>query len=337
MPRHRCPPGQAIDDRFRDFRAFVGKGPGAPIDVAIKLLGDLQQQLQALSGAAAGGTAPAVAAGADPGQLLRVEAIRAPLPVSGWLQTLAATGDRLRGGEAKQQAAAAWGGPAGPGALCRQAVDGRYPFKADAVPAIPMDDFAKLFAPGGMMDAYFVQQLRAFTDQSAAGWRLQPVGGVKPPVGPAELVQFQRAAVIRDLFFSGGGATPSVRFTITPISSDPGTKKVTLDLDGTSVEDVHGPAREVQVVWPGPQGMGRVRLFFDPPPSSGPPVIQASGPWALFRVFNQGRFTQQAGADTFQLTFQLADRQAVFQIRPGSVNNPFSPGVLQSFACPQIQ
>jgi type VI protein secretion system component VasK len=27
----------------------------------------------------------------------------------------------------------------------------------------------------------------------------------------------------------------------------------------------------------------------------------------------------------------------VFQIRAGSVNNPFSPGVLQSFACPQIQ
>ena len=332
-----APPGQSIDDRYRALRDFIGKGSGAPIDLTLKLLDDLRQQLQALSGAAAGGTAPAVAAGPDPAQSLRAEAIREPTPVSGWLQTLAATGDRLRGGGAKQQAASSFNGPGGPGALCKQAVDGRYPFRADSPRDIPLDDFSKLFAPGGMMDAFFNQQLRAFVDQSASGWKLQPVGGVDPPIGPADLAQFQRASVIRDLFFGAGGATPSVRFEIMPISSDPGTKQVTLDLNGIAIVDVHGPARAAQVVWPGPNGMGTVRLTFDPPPSTGPPVIQTTGPWALFRMFNQGRLVQQAGAELYTLSFQFADRQATFQIRAGSVNNPFSPGVLQSFACPQIQ
>jgi type VI secretion system protein ImpL len=332
-----APPGQAIDDRYRALRDYVGNGPGAPIDITLKLLNDLQQQLAALAGAAAGGTAPAVATGPDPGQMLRAEAYRQPPPVSGWLQTLASTGDRLRGGGAKQQAAAAFNGPSGPASLCKQAVDGRYPFKPDSPRDIPLDDFAKLFAPGGLMDAFFSQQLRAFVDQSPAGWKLQPVGGVEPPISAADLAQFQRAATIRDLFFSAGGATPSVRFEITPVSSDPGTKQVTLDLNGIAIVDVHGPARATQVVWPGPQGMGTVRLVFDPPPSSGPPVIQTTGPWALFRMFNQGKLEQQAGAEIYQLSFHFGDRQAVFQIRAGSVNNPFSPGVLQSFACPQIQ
>ena len=53
-------------------------------------------------------------------------------------------------------------------------------------------------------------------------------------------------------------------------------------------------------------------------------------------MFNQGRLVQQAGAEIYLLSFQLGDRQATFQIRAGSVNNPFSPGVLQGFACPQV-
>ena len=187
-------------------------------------------------------------------------------------------------------------------------MDGTYPFKADSPRDIPLDDFAKLFAPGGMMDAFFAQQLRAFVDQAPTGWKLLPVGGVEPPIGPADLAQFQKAAAIRDLFFAAGGATPSVKFEIMPVSSDPGVKQVTLDLAGTPIVDVHGPARATQVSWPGPQGMTAVRLVFDPPPSSGPPVIQTSGPWALFRMFNQGKMVPSTSPELYQLTFRFGDR-----------------------------
>ncbi len=332
-----APPGQAIDERYKALRDYVGKGPGAPIDVTLKLLNDLQQQLAPLTGAAAGGTAPAVAAGPDPGQLLRAEAYRWPPPVQGWLQTLAATGDRLRGGGAKQQAAAAFNGASGPAALCRDAVEGRYPFRPGSAQDTPLENFATLFAPGGKLDAFFTQQLRAFVDQSPTGWKLQPVGGVEPPITEANLAQFQRAAAIRDLFFGAGGATPGVRFDITPDSADPGTRQVTLDLNGIAIVYNQGPPRATNVSWPGPQGMGAVRLVFDPPPSSGPAVLQASGPWALFRLFAQGTLTQQGGTDEYLLQFQAGDRKVAYKIRAGSVNNPFSPGVLQAFQCPRLQ
>ena len=79
-----------------------------------------------------------------------------------------------------------------------------------------------------------------------------------------------------------------------------------------------------------------VRLVFDPPPSSGPPVIQATGPWALFRVFGQGTLLQGGSADRYTLSFTLADRHASFEIRAGSVLNPFAPGVLRDFRCPGL-
>ena len=330
------PPGQSIDERYKALRDYVGKGAGAPIDITLKLLNDLQLQLAPLAGAAGGGSASAVAAGPDPGQVLRAEAYRLPVPVSGWLQTLAATGNQLRGGGAKQQAAAAFNGPTGPAALCRDAVEGRYPFRPDPSKEIPMADFATLFAPGGRIDTFFSAQLRAFVDQSATSWKLQSVGGVDPPVNQANLEQFKRAAMIRDLFFGAGGATPSVRFDITPDQADAGTKVATLDLSGIPLVYDQGPSRAISVNWPGPQGMSDVRLSFDPPPSGGPASLHESGPWALFRLFGHGQLTRGASPEEFLLTFTLGERRMVYKIRAGSVNNPFAPGVLQGFQCPKL-
>ena len=94
---------------------------------------------------------------------------------------------------------------AGRPALCKQAVNGRYPFDPASSRDIPIDDFTKLFAPGGLIDGFFNTQLRPYVDASASVWKGRPLDGVAAPIAPAELVQFQRAAAIRDLFFGAGG------------------------------------------------------------------------------------------------------------------------------------
>jgi type VI secretion system protein ImpL len=92
----------------------------------------------------------------------------------------------------------------------------------------------------------------------------------------------------------------------------------------------------VSVTWPGPNRMNSVRLVFDPPPSSGTPVFQTKGPWSLFRLFGLGTLQQSGAADRYTLDFQLGDRHASFEIRAGSVLNPFEPGVLRDFQCPAL-
>ncbi len=328
------PPGKAIETRYAALIAFVGKGPGAPIDNVLKLLNDLQVQLSKLAAAPVGGAAAAIGGGDDPAQLLQAEASRDPQPVARWLQAMAISGNQLRGGGALDQVKKAFGAPGGPASLCKQAVAGRYPFFSGSPNDIPLDDFARLFAPGGLLDKFFNDNLASFVDTSGATWKAQPVAGVSPPVSPGDLAQFQRASQIRDLFFGTGGNQPTVRFDITPIDTD--AKQVTLDLDGQPVVYAHGPLRPTSVTWPGANRMISVRLVFDPPPSSGPPVIQATGPWALFRVFGQGTLLQGGSADRYTLSFTLGDRHASFEIRAGSVLNPFAPGVLRDFRCPGL-
>ena len=267
--------------------------------------------------------------------LLRAEASRQQPPVSRWLATIASSGDALRAGGARAEVAAAFAGSGGPAQLCRQAVSGRYPFSPGAADGVPLDDFSRLFAPGGLIDGFFNTQLRPYVDTSGRVWRARPVDGVQPPISAGALAQFQRAAEIRDLFFGPGGTTPQVRFELTPVSLDPGARQVTLELGGTTITYSHGPPVATQLTWPA--GAGSARLVFDPPAPGTTGVLSASGPWALFRLFGQGSLTREGSAESYRLSFRQGERQASFALRAGSVRNPFDPAVLRGFQCPALQ
>jgi type VI secretion system protein ImpL len=331
-------PGKEIDERYRPLRDYVGSGPGAPIDQTLKAIDALRQQFAKLASPAAGGApaaAPAVLAGDDPVVLLRAEATRAPQPVKRWLEAMITSGTAIRSGSTAEEVKKAFSAPGGPATLCQQAVAGRYPFSPGGTNDIPLDDFTKLLSPGGLLDGFFNTQLRPFVDMSGPVWRGQAVGGVPPPVSPAELAKFQQAAKIRDVFFAAG-TTPTVRFDVTPVSLDRSATQVTLDLGGTTITYANGPPRATQVTWPGPNGMSTARLVFDPPSSGTTGVLQESGPWALFRLFERGQLKQVGSADRYQLTFRVGDREAIFELRAGSVLNPFTGSMLRGFQCPNI-
>lgn len=329
------PPGHEIDERYKALRDLVATSGGAPIDQVIKLLNDLQQQLAKM--AAAGTGAPAVAVGNDPSLALRAEAQRQPQPLARWLAAMSESSTALRGGGARHQVAAAYNGAGGPAALCPLAVNGRFPFVPGSSLETPLDDFAKLFAPGGLIDGFFNTQLRPYVDTTGKAWKPQSVDGIPAPVSQADLAQFQRAAVIRDLFFAPGSTTIAVRFDIMPVELDPGASQVSLEFDGTSVTYTHGPSRSTQITWPGPNGMRNVRLVFDPPPPGGTGVLAETGPWAMFRLFGRGRLQQAGSPERYSLSFSLGGRDATFELRAGSVMNPFAPGVLQDFRCPSVR
>ena len=327
------PPGHQIDERYRQLRELVTPPGAAPIDQVLKVLDDLRQQLARMNAAGVG--AP-VAAGDDPSLALRAESQRQPQPLGRWLASLAEQSTALRAGGARQQVAAAYNGVNGPGRLCAPAVNGRFPFVPGSSNETPLDDFAKLFAPGGLIDGFFNTQLRPYVNTTGKTWTPQAVDGVTAPVSPADITQFQRAAVIRDLFFASGSTTIAVRFDITPVELDSGSSQVSLEFDGTSVTYAHGPARSTQITWPGPNGMTNVRLVFNPPPRGGTGVISETGPWAMFRLFGRGTLQQAGSPERYLLTFSLGERSAAFEIRAGSVMNPFAPGVLQDFRCPSV-
>ncbi|KPH85990.1 type VI secretion protein VasK [Komagataeibacter intermedius AF2] len=325
-------PGSVVARYYAPLVTYVGSGTGTPLALALNLMASLHQQMASLG--TPGDTAASLQGG-DAAALLAGDATTAPAPVNRWLASLARNVNDLRGGSAARAAGAAFNGAGGPAQLCQQAVAGRYPFVPTATTDIPLGDFARLFAPNGLLDGFFTQQVQPFVDMAQPVWRAQTVNGVAAPVGQATVAAFQRGQAIKQAFLATG-PQPSVQFTLTPLSLDAGATQAVLQLGGVSVTYAQGTQVATTVVWPGGDGMQTARLTITPA-AGGPPVqISASGPWALFHLFDQGRMAPAGGPERHTLTFDIGGHSVSYAIGATSVINPFVPGLLSSFRCPAL-
>jgi type VI secretion system protein ImpL len=317
-----APAARLIEARFADLRAAAG----APLDEVLRLVNELYAQVAALA-AAPPGTAPAPVTGLDPGQRLLSEAARQPEPLSRWLRALAQSTQQARSGGVKASIAAAAGQQLAP--LCR-GIEGFFPFRRSG-PDMPLGDFQRLFSPGGAIDQFFAQYVQPYADTTQDPWRPVVAGGMAPPLGRADIQQFQRARAIRDAFFPGG-AGAELRFELLPQALDPGATGGVLQAEGAGTDlGPAAPARPILLAWPS-RGGSQVNLL----PNTAPPLA-FDGAWSSLRLVLGPQALLQPtaqGRERLQLSLQQGERSARFELRAGSRINPFLLPELESFRCP---
>ncbi len=321
---------EIVEARFRPLREISGK----PLDGILAVMSELYAEVAKLAAAPPGGPPPPAAPGLDPGQRLAGEAQRAPEPLSRWLQVAVRSAGVQRSGGTRAAVAAAGAQQLAP--FCR-GVETRFPFRQDAsAPDMPMDDFARLFGPGGVFDQLFAQTLRNHVDTRQKPWRTVAVEGSPSPVAAADIAQFQRAATIRDAFFPAPlpGQPPSaLRFELLPLALNPAGRGATLEADGVKTVIAPGAAgaRAVPLQWP---SRGAVSLSFDgDAPGAG---LLNDGPWAALRFVSRGRLAATNTQDRFRLSIQQGERSAEFELRTGSIVHPFMLRELAEFRCPKL-
>jgi type VI secretion system protein ImpL len=330
QPSSAAPVAQVVEERFRPLREAAGQ----PLDGVLQVVNDLYVQVARLASAPPGTVLPA-APGLDPGQRLAAEAQRAPDPLNRWLQAMSASTNAARSGGARAAIAAAGAQALGP--FCR-GLETRFPFRRDPNAAeMPFDDFVRLFGPGGTFDQFFAQHLRNFVDTTQRPWRLVAADGLAPPISPADLMQFQRAAAIRDGFFPSGlvGAAMGLRFELMPQGMDPGATGAVLEVESNRVNIARGAvgARPIPLIWP---SRGGVSMTFEPAPLSGAPIT-FDGAWSSMKLVARGQLTQIGQAsDRFRLRLVQGERSAEFELRASSVQNPFALRELAEFRCPAL-
>ena len=325
-PAAGAPPGpmteiaRSVDQRYQPLRALSGSGGAAPIDLVLRPLGELQQQL---AKQAASTTRPvATDAGQDPAAALKMASLRQPQPLARWLITMATGGSALRDGGPRGAMIAAWNAGGGPGALCQAVTGNRYPFAPGANADVPLDDFTRLLGPGGAIDAFFNTQLKPYVDTTARPWKAKTADNTTAPVTPESLAQFQRAAALRDLFFPSGSPLPLVRFDVTPTEAGSGT----LEFAGAKIVSARGTqARPAALSWP---ATTPARLTI-----AGTQPLEDPGPWSLFRLI--GRAQASVSADRMTLQYGAGEQSARFELRASP--NPFGSMLLSEFRCPVVQ
>ncbi len=220
------------------------------------------------------------------------------------------------------------------GEFCRNAIAGRYPLVRNSARDATPDDFARLFAPGGLFDDFFQRNLKAIVDTSTPAWSFRQVGDVRMRDDAGSLLQFQRAAVIRDTFFRAGGRQPALRLDFRPVEMDVTIQQFILDIDGQIIRYAHGPQIATSVQWPGTKGSNQVRIQLSPNSASGGSGAVQDGPWALFRLLDRMQMEGAGAPERFRVTFNIDGRHALFDVTASSVQNPFRLRELETFACP---
>jgi type VI secretion system protein ImpL len=354
--------GQPVEDRFRRFHEFVAPERGAaPMDQLLRDMSDLYLQINRLIVSAPPGSpgeANAVADATAAARRVENEASALPPSAAAFANSVARNSASLIAGGARNQISVQWAQLV---PLCTQALDGRYPVRRDSAVDIAPEDFAKLFSPSGVINTFFNTQLRQFVDVSGNQWTAQgaEAGGIS--LSNDALVQFQRAARIRDTYFPTSAA-PMAKFEISPVSIDSASTRVVINIEGQEIVYDGTAAQPVVVQWPGPTGVRQSSVTFEPRPDLKPTdsqpanpkpgdtksaeatlpaakpdtlTITRTGAWSLLRLLDAGRLESLGRPDRWRLTFAVGGHRAVFELHAGSVLNPLASHDLADFRCPR--
>ena len=323
-------PELIVDTQFESLHRLAQGGPSgpAPIDSTLQLVNELYVALSATDAAIKSGSSPP---SSDVIIKMRAEAARLPQPVRGMLTDLSTNGSAQIAGAVRGNVSAALGATVGQ--FCRTAFSDRYPFSRNSLKDVTADDFARMFAPGGLMDDFFQKNLVTMVDVSTKPWSFKKgIDGARLG-GSAGLIAFQRAAVIRDAFFPAGSRTPSLKLEIKPAEMDMSITQLTLDIDGQIVKYAHGPQLPTPVTWPGSRGSQQVRVQLAPQ-LAGANGLLGDGPWALHRLFDKAQIRSGNAPEKFFAIFNVEGRKIELEVTANSVYNPFRLRELMEFQCP---
>jgi type VI secretion system protein ImpL len=160
------------------------------------------------------------------------------------------------------------------------------------------------------------------------------------------LREFQRAAQIRDAFFSTGGNMPSITLGVTPPALAAADATIKMDVNGVIVESKQGSSSPVAVQWPGAGG-GRTAIsveqtIFGAPTGFGQPgqqagggtpsVLQRTGVWSLFRLLDAA--APALRGDRVVASFIVGGRDLQYQFGASTAQNPLMLPALREFRCP---
>nr|WP_295468094.1 type VI secretion system membrane subunit TssM [Mesorhizobium sp.] len=322
--------GTLVADHFKALKATIAEVDGQPpaLDAAVVTLTNLSNMLQTVNATPdpeesikkQGGLAELTGAVARQAQIL-------PDPIDDWLSGIAGDTSGLTQRAVTSELNSIWRAEILP--FCNAALDNRYPFDAGSAVDVNVRDFARLFGPGGMIDAFINDHLLTYVDTTSQPWKWRADFGLDS----AALAAFEQARRIRDDLFPGG-AGPVMSFTLEPIDLSPSVTRVTLNLDGQKLVYYNNATRPQAMTWPGKDGTGAISLSFQPIDGSPEVIVSETGSWAWLRMLRTARFTATSLADVYNVRLGAGGYFADLRLKASSVDNPYNLQMFKKFTCP---
>ena len=207
-----------------------------------------------------------------------------------------------------------------------------YPFNPDSGRDVALQDFERFFAPGGVLDAFYQDNLKLFLEDHP-----EQVGDARRAglVRGAVLTSLENADRIRRAYFTRGGSL-DVEFALEPLNLSANKRRSVVNVDGQLVEFSHGPRQSIPLVWPNTlRDSVESRITLVPVQvNRSPRSLSENGPWALFRLLDKADITG-VSSSAVDVRFRVDDGDMRYRLHAASNTNPFTQQLLAGYRIPR--
>ncbi len=264
-------------------------------------------------------------AGGDPIRDLRVISSRAPSYVKRWMESLADESWKVVLYGAKGYLSNAWNRDVY--TPYKETLARGFPFASNTTNDAALPDFAEFFKPGGIEDQFVKANIRPFINSK---WQQKAVDRRAIGLSENAIKQLRQAESIRNVFFSKG-EEPSISFQIRPEKLDNTVRRFDFEVGDQRLRYTHGPRLRTTMEWPTLETGARI-LFED---LNGTMHEQEfTGDWGFFRLLDANQVKRGGSSRQFQVNLAVEFRKAELQIVASSASNPFYPGWIKAYRCP---
>ena len=227
-------------------------------------------------------------------------------------------------------------GPPKGGGLCASLTPllAKFPFSPSATVEASPAEVSAIFQPGsGALWQFYDASLKPLVIQQGSTY--VPALNAPLKVNPAFLQFFNRAASVSAIMYPVGATSPSLTFTANILPAK-GIQSVTLAVDA---QKVTGSAVSHQFTWSA-QTAQQAQLIASYETGS-LPLLQFSGPWALFHLIDKGRVVQAGNPGRLDYPLEVSNTPIVVSGTPLVVHLELSgpgagllmPGGLNNLKC----
>jgi type VI secretion system protein ImpL len=208
---------------------------------------------------------------------------------------------------------------------CHGLLDNHYPFVKTAQTDATLSSFGYYFAQSGTLSLFFNNTLSPFVNTMQAQWQWKDVTPAFAQGNAGTLSQFERANIIRQLYFNTTNEL-SVPFTLTLAGHSPNVKNAEILVNNKSTT-------KTQFTWPKDTENFSVVITDKKGEKH---TIKGTGSWALFKLLDKSEVVSHAGNQKFDVNFTVDGYKASYLLSAQPLN-PFIPGIVTSFGCPKFQ
>ncbi|MGV3346085.1 type VI secretion system membrane subunit TssM [Enterobacteriaceae bacterium LUAb1] len=218
----------------------------------------------------------------------------------------------------------------GPGEVCRNTLQGRYPF-ADSDRSVSLSDFERFFASDGIVDSWFKRNLADKVDTSTHPWRFKGSNNTKG------LAFFEAAATIRDAFFpDSDGKKMAMNFSASVSYLSPAITQLILNVDGENLRYSHGPVTTTDFSWPGERRGKLLSMIARKQPASALPDRIFQGPWAILRWLNDADDMRDLPDGKQLISWFIGSERIALEVNGLKYGNQSLLDLLRHFRCPDV-